>query len=111
MDDIDAEVAALAEFQRRTTRGRLAVGVPCIGLGLAGGVAAFWWIQSRGPGGPAGLALGVLAFAAPFAASLFIGVVAARRYTAGQKDAWLAALAREHGVDEQALRDRAQMFE
>ncbi len=110
-DEIDAEVAALTAFSARMTRGRRAVGVPCIVAGLVLGVAAFIWAQMVGPDGAAGLALGVLLFALPFGASLYGGVFFARRYTASARDAWLAELADEYGVPLDELRERAEMFE
>lgn len=81
---------------------------------MLGVVGAIWVHQlaiDAGFSGAAAMTIALAGFAPPVAISLVGGVIAARRITNAKKGAWLDALAAEHGLPPERLREVAEIFD
>ncbi len=97
------------------TRARLAIGVPCIVVGLVlgvvGGVRAYQAAIDAGFSSGAAMTVALAGFAPPVALFLVGGVIASRRITNAKRTLWADGIAAEFGVHPQRLREMTEIFD
>lgn len=97
------------------TRARLAIGVPCIVVGLisgfVGGYLAYTAALEAGFSGGAAMTIALAGFAPPVAIFLVGGVIASRRITNAKRYLWADGIAAEFGVHPERMREMIEIFD